>query len=139
MTLDELCTFTIDELCGLSPDDIARSAGGNYYPPNTDGNGTPTPAAVSTAARFGANNATAGTMPPPPSATEIADAVLSRSAAEVEAAADPHSLCYVILAMSHADTTTHPGKLTVFKTTGDEYTRKTISAQAGADPMTGIQ
>ena len=69
----------------------------------------------------------------------IADAVLSRAASHVEDTADPHSLCYVILAMSHADTATHPGKLTVFKTTGDEYVQKTISAQAGAEPITGLQ
>lgn len=35
---------------------------GTYYPPNTDGNGTPDASAVLNTARFGANNATVGTF-----------------------------------------------------------------------------
>ena len=68
-----------------------------------------------------------------------ADAILARSVAGVEAAADPHSLCYVILAMSESDATTHPGKLTVFCSDGaTEFVQKTISAQAGAASITGV-
>jgi hypothetical protein len=142
MTLDEVCSMTLDQICdGTVPaaDEVLKSAGGNYYPPNTDGEGTPNAEAVSTLAHFGVGNATAGTMPPPPTANAIADAVLARGAENVESTAGDHSLCFVILALAHADTTTHDGKLTVFKTTGDEFVQKSLATEAGAEPITGIQ
>jgi hypothetical protein len=144
MTLDEICPMTLDEICdgSLPPTDaVLKSAGGTYYPPNTDGQGTPNAAAVSAAARFGVDNATVGQMLPgltDDQIDQIADAVLSRSVAHVEATAAPNSLCYVILAMAHADTTTHDGKLTVFKTTGAEFAQRTLTSQANAQPITGI-
>jgi hypothetical protein len=144
MTLDEICAMTLDQICDgslPSADAVLVSAGGTYYPPNTDGQGTPDAGAVSTAARFGAGNATVGQMPPgltDAQIEQIADAVLSRSVAQVEATADPNSLCYVVLALAHADTTTHDGKLTVFQTTGAEFAQRTITSQAGAEPITGI-
>lgn len=70
----------------------------------------------------------------------IADAVLLRDASNVEGTASDHSLCYVILATSEADTTTNPGKLTVFRTNGiTEFTQKTITSSAAADLLTKVQ
>ena len=69
----------------------------------------------------------------------IADAVLSRGVAGVQATADKHSLAYVILAMSESNTTAHANYLTVFQTDGvTEFTRKAITASSGAPPVTGI-
>jgi hypothetical protein len=69
----------------------------------------------------------------------IADAILVRGAENVEATAGEHSLCFVILALNHADTTTHDGKLTVFKTTGGEFAQRTLTTEEDAEPITGIE
>lgn len=75
-----------------------------------------------------------------PERNAIADAVLLRDASNVEATAGDHSLCYVILAMSEADTTTNVGKVTVFKTDGTtEFVQKTLTTDADADPATGVK
>ena len=68
----------------------------------------------------------------------IADAVLSRSVTNVENDAPVNSLCYVVLALDNANTTAHPGKLTVFRTDGSEFAQRTITSQSGADPITGV-
>lgn len=69
----------------------------------------------------------------------VADAVLSRGASNVEATADKHSLCYVILAASESDTTTNADMLTVFQTDGTtEFTQKTLATAATVEHMTGI-
>ena len=69
----------------------------------------------------------------------LADAILSRGVAGVEDAADTHSLAYVILALSEADTTTAAGKLTIFKSDGvTPFVQKNISAVATAAPITGV-
>ncbi len=70
----------------------------------------------------------------------VADAVLTRDVSNVEATANDHSLCYVVLAMSEADTTTLAGKLTVFRTDGlTQFVQKTIATDAAAEPITGVQ
>jgi hypothetical protein len=71
-------------------------------------------------------------------AAAIAQAVLSCSAADVEATAGLATLCAVILAAFHSDTTSHANKLTIFKTTGAEFAQKTLAAAADAAPITGI-
>jgi hypothetical protein len=68
----------------------------------------------------------------------IADAVLSRPVANVEATADVGSLCYVVLAMANASMTTHPGRLTIFRTDGTEFAQRSITSQFGANPITGV-
>jgi hypothetical protein len=69
----------------------------------------------------------------------VADAVLLRDAAHVEATAAEHSLCYVILAMSEANTTAHAGKLTVFRTDGTtEFVQKSVTTATAADAVTGV-
>jgi hypothetical protein len=69
----------------------------------------------------------------------IADATLSRNVSNVEGSASEFSLCYTVLAMAKSDTTTNPGFLTVFKTTGTEFVQNAITTDAAADPITGIQ
>jgi hypothetical protein len=150
MTLDEVCAMTLDQICDGGP-----------YPDAADVvHGVPTglPGTIGTlwASTLGltagdlkagvtVDNVT-GTYDPlaavtlsPDERNAIADAILARGAENVEATAGDHSLCFVILALAHADTTTHDGKLTVFKTTGDEFVQKALTAQAGAEPITGIQ
>jgi lysophospholipase L1-like esterase len=69
----------------------------------------------------------------------IADAVLLRDVANVEASAGEHSLCYVVLAMSQSNTVDQPGMLTVYKSDGlSEFVRKTLRANPDADPVTGV-
>lgn len=68
----------------------------------------------------------------------IADSLLSRSVAHVEATAGIGSLCYVVLALSNATTAANPGRLTVFRTDGSEFAQRTITSQAGANPITGV-
>lgn len=70
--------------------------------------------------------------------TELADAILSRNVSNVEGSAGEHTLCTVVLAMlenSISGTT-----LTIKRTDGSttHYT-KTLSVDAAADPITGIQ
>lgn len=71
-------------------------------------------------------------------ANEIADAVLTRNVSNVEASAQHHTLCTLILAgleWSIADTT-----WTIKRTDGTtpHYT-KTLTTSAGADPIIGVQ
>jgi len=69
----------------------------------------------------------------------LADAVLARDVRYVEASAAEHSLCYVILAAGESDTTTHAGKLTVFRTDGTtEFVQKAIQTAAGGTLITGV-
>ncbi len=69
--------------------------------------------------------------------TEIADAVLSRSVSTVEGTAAEHTLCTIILALlenSISGTT-----LTIKRTNGSTtHVTKTLTTDAGADPITGI-
>ncbi len=70
----------------------------------------------------------------------VADALLKRDMSNVEATAPEHSLCYVVLAMTEADTTTSVGFLTVFETDGvTEFVQKAITTDGAADPITGVQ
>ena len=70
----------------------------------------------------------------------VADALLKRDMSNVEATAPEHSLCYVVLAMTEADTTTSVGFLTVFETDGvTEFAQKAITTDGAADPITGVQ
>jgi len=69
----------------------------------------------------------------------IADAVLTRDVASVEAAAGEHSLCYLVLAAGESNTVDNPGYLTVYRTDGlTEFVRKTIASSPSANPITGI-
>ena len=72
-----------------------------------------------------------------PTATSIADAVLSRSASNVEDTAAEHTLCGVILAMmEHSISGT---TLTIKKTDGSTtFTTKTLTTNPAAEPITGI-
>jgi hypothetical protein len=123
-----------DVLLGVAVDATA----GTYCGPSVD--------KVQAGYQYGPNDTLTGTLAAggpvtltPDERNAIADAVLSRTTANVEATADPHSLCYVVLAMSESDATTHPGKLTVFCSDGaTEFIQKTISAQAGAATITGV-
>jgi hypothetical protein len=122
-------------------------SGVTFGPNGNDYTGTyagPTVDKVLSGYQYGPGDRLTGTLPvsgtlTPDERNAIADAVLSRAAANVEATADPHSLCYVVLAMSESDATTHPGKLTVFCSDGaTEFVQKTISAQTGAATITGV-
>ncbi len=74
-----------------------------------------------------------------PERNAIADAVLVRDVASVEASAAKHSLCYVVLAMSQSSTVDQPGMLTVYKTDGQsEFVRKTLHTSPDADAVTGV-
>ncbi len=69
----------------------------------------------------------------------IADAILVRDVDNVEATAPEHSLCTTILAGLESDTTTNPGKLTIFRTDGvTEHFQKTIASSPTAEVITGI-
>lgn len=69
----------------------------------------------------------------------LADTILGRDVSTVQNSAGDHSLCYVILAMSEANTVDHPNMLTVYKTDGvTEFARKGLRTLAGADPITGV-
>jgi hypothetical protein len=69
----------------------------------------------------------------------IADAVLQRDVGNVEATAPQHSLCFVVLAMSESNTTTHANKLTVFRSDGTtEFAQKVLTSDAAAIPITGV-
>jgi hypothetical protein len=69
----------------------------------------------------------------------IADAVLSRGVAGVEASADEHSLCFVVLALSESNTTANANMLTVFRSDGvTEFVQKAITSSATAEAITGV-
>jgi hypothetical protein len=69
----------------------------------------------------------------------IADAVLSRGVAGVEASADEHSLCFVVLALSESNTTTNANMLTVFRSDGTtEFVQKALTSSAAAEAITGV-
>lgn len=70
----------------------------------------------------------------------LADAVLGRDVAAVEADAPPHSLCYVVLAMSQASAAAHPGQLTVYRSDGQtEFVRKSLRTDAHALAVIGVE
>jgi hypothetical protein len=70
----------------------------------------------------------------------LADALLARDIVDVEATAAEHSLCYVVLALSQADRTAHPGKLTVYHRDGvTPFCQKTITTSPDASPITKVQ
>jgi hypothetical protein len=77
---------------------------------------------------------------PAPDASAIALAVLTADVAgAIEDAAAEHSLCYVILAAAQADTTSHAGKLTVFKADGEtEFVQKDITTTSASTAITQI-
>jgi hypothetical protein len=124
---------------------------GTYYPPNTDGAGTPDASAVVPAAHFGAANATQGTaagalestvtelasaVAALPTAGQVAAAVLQADLSTVEAAAATDSLCTVCLATLHssvAGTT-----WTIRKTDGTTMATKTVTPSADAEPIVGV-
>jgi hypothetical protein len=69
----------------------------------------------------------------------IADAVLSRGVAGVEASADEHSLCFVVLALSESNTTANANMLTVFRSDGTtEFVQKAITSSATTEAITGV-
>jgi len=71
-----------------------------------------------------------------PTAIQNADALLNRSITNTQDTADVHSLTTVVLAMlesSMSGTT-----WTIRKTGGTTFTTKTITVDAGADPITGV-
>lgn len=72
-----------------------------------------------------------------PSATAIADAILSRNVSNVESSAPEHSLCTIILASleSSISGTTWTIKRTNGSTT---HATKTVTVDAAADPITGV-
>lgn len=72
-----------------------------------------------------------------PTANAVADAVLSRSASNVEDTAAEHTLCGVILAMmEHSISGT---SLTIKKTDGSTtFATKTLTTNPAAEPITGI-
>jgi len=70
----------------------------------------------------------------------LADAVLQRDVSHVEDAAPEHSLAFVVLAMSEANTVDHAGSLTVYKTDGTrEFVRKELLTGQNAQYVTGIR
>lgn len=71
-----------------------------------------------------------------PTAIQNADALLNRSITNTQDTADVHSLTTVVLAMlesSMSGTT-----WTIRKTGGTTFTTKTLTVDAGADPITGV-
>jgi hypothetical protein len=80
-------------------------------------------------------------IPAPPSAAAIAAAVLSQGVAAVESSADPHSLAYVILAMSEwAIPAGHANELTVYRTDGvTPFATKTLIRQSNAKAIVSVK
>lgn len=72
----------------------------------------------------------------PPTATEVADAVLSRDVSNVEGAAGSHSLCTVILASQESSVS--GTSWTIRKTDGSTYLVKTVTTDGDAEPITGV-
>lgn len=73
-----------------------------------------------------------------PTPEEIAAAVLTYQASEVEDTAELDTLLLTILAARHSDTTTRSGYLTVFKTDGTVFAQLPLTSSASADPVTGV-
>ena len=75
-----------------------------------------------------------------PTATQTADAVLSRGVSNMEATADAKSLATIVLATANkANTKDHEGYLTVYRTDGvTEHVRISISTDVNAAPIDGI-
>ena len=72
-----------------------------------------------------------------PSATTIADAILSRNVSNVEASAAEHTLCTVVLAM--LENSISGSTLTIKRTNGTTtHVTKTLTTNAAAEPITGI-
>lgn len=72
----------------------------------------------------------------PPTATEVADAVLSRDASNVEGSAGEHSLCTVILASQESSVS--GTSWTIRKTDGTTYLVKTVTTDGDAEPIVGV-
>ena len=77
--------------------------------------------------------ATAGDMP---SATAIADAVLSRSVTNVEDSAETNSIAQMILAMFESGVV--GTTWTIRKVSGSTFTTKTLTVDDTADPVTAV-
>jgi hypothetical protein len=71
-----------------------------------------------------------------PSATTIADAVLTRSVANVENSAGVYSLCSVVLGMMNSSVSANVW--TIDKTTGSVFTTRPVQSDAGAEPIIGV-
>jgi len=57
----------------------------------------------------------------------------------VEASADEHSLCFVVLALSESNTTANANMLTVFRSDGTtEFVQKALTSSAAAEAITGV-
>jgi hypothetical protein len=69
----------------------------------------------------------------------IAAAILAADAATVEDTAGPRSLCAALLAQAHADRTTTPGYLTVYKSDGSVFHAYAITTLNTAEPISSIQ
>jgi hypothetical protein len=68
---------------------------------------------------------------------EIADAVLSRNVSNVEGTAGEHTLCTVVLGM--LENTISGTTLTIKRTDGTTtHATKTLTTDAGAEPITGV-
>ena len=109
----------------------------------TDGAGT----ALATAANLATVKAKTDNLPAQPAATDdiptatqVADAVLSRDVANVEAAAPDACLVTLVLATTaKANTADNPGYLTVYQTNGTtEHVRIPIAIDPDAAPIEGI-
>jgi len=72
-----------------------------------------------------------------PTATENADAILSRNASNVEGSAGEHTLCTVILAMLEGSVS--GSTWTIKRTDGSTtHATKTVTTDATAHPITGV-
>ncbi len=71
-------------------------------------------------------------------AVDAFDGLFIRDMDQVEGSAPLSSLCLVVLAHANYDTTTNPGFLTVFKTTGAEFAQLALSTDPSADPVDGV-
>jgi len=69
-------------------------------------------------------------------AQAIADELLKRGVVNVEDTADAHSLAAIILATLESEISGQ--RLTIRKTTGEEFTRKTLRSNPNADPIVSI-
>lgn len=70
---------------------------------------------------------------------EIADAVLSRSASNVEATAGRETLCAVALGMTHNSLTESPGNLVIFRSDGTTvFVTVPITSSAAAEHLTEV-
>lgn len=69
---------------------------------------------------------------------DVADAVLSRNVSNVESSAPVHSLGFLILA--HTESSVSNTVWTVYRTDGTTpFTTRTLTLDADADPVTGIE